>query len=66
MHENLASLDMTEELMTKPCSLTGAFNQSGDVRNNESMLPVQIHHAEIRLQCREMVVRDLGLRPGDP
>src|SRR6185295_16599313 len=56
------ALEMLEELDAEPCARRGAFDQARDVRNHEAAVVADTHHAELRMQRRERVVRYLRPR----
>ena len=64
MDQHLCALHMTEEFIAKARPLTGAFDQARDICHDEASLIVQIHHAEDRIQRREMVGCHFRLRSG--
>src|SRR6185437_6703887 len=57
-----AALDMTEKASADPDALAGALDEAGQIGEDE-LLVAEIHDAELRLQRREGVVRDLRPRP---
>jgi hypothetical protein len=61
MQQHAAALDMAEEARAEPGPLVRAGDQAGDVGQHEIHLP-RAHHAEVRVQRGERVIRDL--RPG--
>ncbi len=66
MDNHLSALDMAQELMPQPDTLRGSLNQPRDVRDDESVGAVQIHHAQVGVQGGKVVVCDFRLRVGDP
>ena len=59
MDHHTGPLDMAQELVSESRSLGSALNESRDIRNDESPAAVHIHNAQVRIQCRKMIVGDL-------
>src|SRR6476619_159619 len=55
-------LEMLQESDAEPRARRRAFYQARDVRNHEAALVTYTHHAELRVQRRERVVRDFRPR----
>ena len=49
----------------RPSTFARSLDEPGDVGDDELEVVVDPHHAEVRLERRERVVRDLGLRRRD-
>ena len=49
-----------QELMSQSHAFGSTFDQSGDIRNNETTGSFQIHHTQIWIQSSEMIVGNLG------
>jgi len=62
MDEDLGPLDMFQELDAQPMALVGAFDDPGDVGDDEAVLAVGVDNAEMGNQGRERIVGDD--RPG--
>src|SRR5262249_4059271 len=60
MQEHAAALHMTKKAIAEPGALVGPFDQTGDICQYEFMA-VDRDHAELRMQCREGIIRDLRL-----
>ena len=56
---------MTEEAEPQPLALGSTLDDPGDVCHNEGATIAVLHDAEVGYQCREWVVRHLGLGGGD-
>jgi hypothetical protein len=54
-----------EELVTEAGALGGPLDQAGDVGDDQLAI-VERHRAKVRLDRRERIVGDLGVRPGQP
>src|SRR5207247_1034812 len=65
MHEYAGSFQMAQELMSQSLSVVRAFNQPGDVRDDETAIAAQAHDAEIGDKRREGIVGDLRARGRD-
>ena len=61
MNDDLCALDMAQKLKTQSDALGSALDQSGNIRDDET-IPIQIHHAQIWAECCKMIIRDF--RPG--
>ena len=62
MHEQAGALDVREELVAEARTLGGALDQSRDVGDHELAALVVVDRADRRLERRERIVGDLGLR----
>src|SRR2546426_9212434 len=62
MDEHGAALHVTEELMAEAMPLVRAFDEAWDVGNDERLIVIRAHDAQVGDQRRERIVRDL--RPG--
>src|SRR6202011_1741796 len=60
VEENPATLDVTKKSVAKTGTLMRALDQAGDIRKHE-LAAVDLDHAELRMQGRKGVVRDLRL-----
>src|SRR6516162_3013084 len=56
---------MTQELMAEPMTAMGAFDEPGDIGNDEAAVIAQADNAEIGRQRGEGVVGDFGPCGGD-
>jgi hypothetical protein len=61
MQQHTTSLDVTEETIAETCTFMRAFDEAWNIRQYEFAI-VDAHHAELRMQCCERIVRDLWLR----
>ena len=59
MTQHTRTLDMAQEIVSKPRALRRAFDKSGDIRRHERFFVVA-HYAEIRRKRGEMIVCNLG------
>ena len=64
VHERRAALDVPQELEPEPLALAGALDEPGHVGDGEAHI-ARLDDAEVRVQRRERVVRDLGPRCRD-
>ena len=62
--EHAAALDMAEKPVAEPCAFMRALDQPGNVGEHE-LAALRIHDAELRMQRRERICRDLRPRSGD-
>ena len=60
----LGTLNMAQKLVSQAHALGSALNQTRNIRHDEARSALKIHHAQIRVQCGEMIVGDLRLRIG--
>ena len=60
MDDHLGTLNMAQELVSQSHAFGSTFDQSGDIRNNETTGSFQIHHTQIWIQSSEMIVGNLG------
>ncbi len=58
-------LDVTQELVSEPTAVARALDQAGYVGHHEVGVVVELHDAEVRLECGERIVGDLRLRRRD-
>jgi hypothetical protein len=65
MPQQAATLDVTEELVTKSRAIGGTLDQTGDVGGNKSALLTGTDNAEVGGKGREMVSCDLGFGGAD-
>ena len=68
MHQQASTLDVAKELRAQAGAFVGAFDQAGDVGDDEAdfiCLFADDHHAEIRLQGGEGIVGDFRARGGN-
>jgi hypothetical protein len=63
--QDARALDMAQEIVTQAHSHMGAFDQAGDVGQNQAFLFIQVCHAQVGLQGSERVRGDLGFGVGD-
>src|SRR5262249_13085790 len=66
VHEQLRTLEVREELVAKPRSVGGSFDEARNVRDGQLPLLGPVDDAENRLERGERVVGDLRLRVRDP
>jgi hypothetical protein len=59
MQQHAAALDMAEEAVPQTEALVGAFDQTRYVGEHE-FVAVDAHDAELRMECCERIVSDLG------
>ena len=59
--QHAGPLDVAEELVPEPTALARPLDQPGDVGDDELVVVVEAHHAEVGLERRERVVGDLRL-----
>ena len=62
MQQHRTPLDMPEDPRAEPSSLMRALDQPGDIRQHELLGGRQPHHAQLRMQRGERIVRDLRPR----
>ena len=62
MDEDAGAFDMTQERMAQPGPAARSFDQPGHVRDRQPafVIDAEVHHAQIRFECGERVVGDLG------
>ncbi len=65
MHQRRATLDVAEELIAEAVAFVGAFDEPGDVGDDERFGVVGADDAEVRDERRERIVGDLRLRGAD-
>ena len=65
VHEQPRALDVGEEVVPEAGALVGALDQPGDVGDHE-LAVVAVERPEHRLERRERVGGDLGLRAREP
>ncbi len=65
MQQQARALEMPKELVTQPRALGRAFDQAGNISHDEAAVVIHAHHAKLRMQCRERIVRDLRPCGGD-
>src|SRR5579884_3166361 len=63
VHEHARALDVGQELVAQPRPRAGALDQSGDVGDHELAI-LELERPEHRLERREWVPGDLGVRAG--
>jgi hypothetical protein len=63
--EDRAALDVAEELIAEAVAFVRAFDEAGDVSDDEGLAVVGADDAEVRDERREGVVGDLRLRGTD-
>src|SRR5690606_7321365 len=61
VHERGAALDVAQELKSQPLALAGTLDEAGHVGDRVAAL-AGLHDAEVGMQGRERVIRDLRLR----
>jgi hypothetical protein len=64
MQQHRAAFDMAEELIAQAAPFGGAFDQAGNVGDDEFM-PVDADHAQVGMQRGERVIGDLRPRVRD-
>src|SRR5207237_4427626 len=64
--EQARALDVAKELVAQPRPLVRAFDEPGDVGDDEAPAGVYRNHAKVGDQGGERVVGDLRLRGRDP
>ena len=62
MRQQPRPLDVAQELDAESVSFVRSFDQTGDIGDDEAAEVVELHHAELRFERRERIVRDLGPR----
>ena len=62
MEQRAAPFDVLQEAMPEARALRRARDEAGNVREYEARLVTDAHHAEVRRERRERIVRDLRLR----
>ena len=60
MDNDFGSFNMPEKFMSQTDTIGSTFNQSRNIRNDETTGSFQIHYTQIRIQGREMIVGNLG------
>ena len=60
VHEQARALDVPQEFVAEALSLVRAFDQAGNVGDDERGLVVERDHAQVRREGRERIVGDLG------
>ena len=65
MEQRAAPLDVLQEAVPEARALGGAWDEAGNVGEDEARLVTDAHHAEVRRERRERVIRDLRLRARD-
>ena len=55
---------MAQEVVAETGTLTCALDDARDVRHDEAHALVDIYHAEVGIERREVVIRDLRVRLG--
>ena len=65
VHEHRATLDVTQELVAEAVAFVRAFDETGDVGDDERLVVIRLHDAEVRDERRERIVGDLRLRGAD-
>ena len=63
--EHARALDVAQELEAEPLALVRAFDDAGNVGDDERAVVAELHDAEVRRERRERIVGDLGTRRGD-
>ena len=61
MDQHLGPFDVLEEPESHPGAFAGTFDDAGDVRHDEAIIP-DTYDTKIWIDRREMVVGDLWLR----
>ena len=59
MQQQACACEVTQELMAKPCTFRGAFDQARDVGDNKTAVVIDTHHAQIRVQGCERIISTL-------
>src|SRR5262245_12806834 len=62
MQQQLRPFEMPEKPVTKSVSFVRAFDQSGNVRNDEGVEVTKIDHTQVRFQRREWIISNLRSR----
>ena len=65
MDEDGAALHVTEELMAEAMPLVRSFDEAGDVGDDERLIVIRAHDAQVGDQRRERIVRNLRLGRAD-
>ena len=65
MNQHFRAFDVTQELVTQAMAVVRALDQTGDVGHDEVAVAAERHHAEIRCQRGERIIRNLRLGRGD-
>ncbi len=64
MYQQAAAVDMAQEVVAETGTLTRALDDARDVRHDEAHALVDIYDAEVGIERREVVIRDLRVRLG--
>ena len=59
MNENLGSLDMAQEIMSQTDSLGSTLDEPRNICHDKALSILQINHAKMRVQRREMIIGNL-------
>ena len=62
MQQKAGARQMSQEKMPKSCTFAGTFYDSRNICNNKASAAFQIHHAQIRIQCRKVIIGNLRTR----
>ena len=65
MQQQTRALQMAQKLVAQTGAFGRAFDQTGHVGDDKTLLGGHAHHAQIRVQGGERVVGDLGAGVGD-
>src|SRR5665811_1824531 len=65
MHQHARAANMPQELMTQTRATSRPLDEARDIRHDNGLTrrTADLHHTEVRLQCRERVVRNLRFGP---
>ena len=64
MHENLRSLQVTQEVVSETMPFVSPLDETGYVGQHETAIVAQVNHAKMWCEGRERVVRDSWFRRG--
>ena len=64
MYQQAAAVDMAQKVVTETGTLTRALDDARDVRHDKAHALVDIYDAEVGIERREVVIRDLRVRLG--
>jgi hypothetical protein len=65
VQQQARALQMPQELMPEAGAFSGAFDEAGDVGDDEALAFRRAHDAQLRRECRERVVGNLRARGGN-
>ncbi len=65
MHDDFGALDVAEESVAEARAVLGAFDEAGDVGDDDSAVAFEFDDAKLRFERGEGIVGDLGPGGGD-